>query len=864
MSESHPDDAEQLVGAALATWSQIRKSATAVERSGVVQHRFDDAFAFLEISHIKVLLGSHAAALLGTSQVRPSLLLLLDEVAQLRHANAHSPPIDLSADDCALGLSRIARLLREFDLEAAADEVAELRPSLVPGLPGEVDNALWSEFGALRADQVDLLDDAVWPRHETTLLNDVPLCPYVTRHVDHDLDRRCNSAAQEHVRSWNDRVIVIVGVTKSGKTRSLVEAIRKSGLADRNLVWLVKPTGHRSGPLSQLCQAVLRNPGTARKLLIVIDDLQFHLGASREAIAFHDIRRLAEAGTAIAITAHPHVLKGFASDPPTTDRPSGEPTSAAVIDLRLADLLQHRKIEMTPRLDLEEIEAAREITGLEEQVVVRLPESLVAARLVEGKVRAADRVEHAVLQAARLLSLASPDGIERAALVELAKVWASHECDLAPTDRDLHIVLEWAAEPIVGRIAILDDLNAAEDDGASRFRLLDQLREPVPLRGWLTEARLPVVDKLAIALRMLDNGFDETAADLLLADIESASEEPAGVAYLRACAVSDPELQSAHLQRAAVGGNRDAMYELAGRIADDDGDSEIVRYWYEEAAAAGVPEARIELAYYLLRLGRPSDGHTVLQAEAERGNSLAFVVWAEELARMGDLRSARRWFSRAREVGDARAVDHHREAHLAIRLGQHNEAARLFERGHEQGDPWCSLALALLRLAGIGGFDDEVRQLLEAAMGSDDTPPAAGHLVALEHFDRKPSLASAEALASACETTEMYEDSSGFADFDTFVNSDALARAVEQMAKHGWSGPGLRLLYFTAEWTDADVDGMRTPGPDAFALLPAQYYDAYIRLYDERWLYAAADAGHRPAERELEALYGHEDEFEDL
>lgn len=56
----------------LATWTQIRKSATAIERSGVVQHRFDDAFAFLEISHVKDLLGSYAAELLGTAQVRPN------------------------------------------------------------------------------------------------------------------------------------------------------------------------------------------------------------------------------------------------------------------------------------------------------------------------------------------------------------------------------------------------------------------------------------------------------------------------------------------------------------------------------------------------------------------------------------------------------------------------------------------------------------------------------------------------------------------------------------------------------------------------------------------------------------------------
>jgi TPR repeat protein len=856
---AYPDDAVERIAADLRIFRETRRNVAATVRSGVVEHQFDDEFDLLEISHIGVLLQSHPRVLLGAESVPPRLYNLMEEVAQIRNANAHAPPHDLSGDDCVLGLVRVARVLREVGLGDVADEVANLNSLVQGGSSGLSAAALevWSEFGEVLAGEVDLLDSRMWPRHETTLLGaQAPLCPYFDRAVDESLRAACDAAGADGVRNWENRVVVIIGESKSGKTRSLVESLRRTRLADRKLVWLIKPSGGGSTPLSELTSAVLQATDVGRRLLVVIDDIQFHFGVRPGCVSWHDIRRLAEAGVAIAVTSHPPVMKGLGSELPTADSPAGTLRRSAEIDPRLLKLLLDRRIEMTPRLGEEEIERAVAASGLPASRVTRLPESLVASGLVRDKVQAATSIERAVLEAARLLSLASPDGVSLRALASLAHAWVANESDRAIEPEELDEALRWATNPVVGRISILE-AHRFEDDSVElqRFRLLDQLREPVSLHSWLAGGSAPLdyADRIAIALRMIDEGFDDITADMLLADAEEISSDPSSIAYLRWLAVSDVELRSAHLERAAIGGNPDAMFDLARRLATDGGPVESVRYWYDSAAAAGVADARIELAELLFGLGEVADGRTILQEEAERGNALAFFPLAEQLASIGQRDAALRWFRLARETGDPRSEDRYRDARLAEDLGQYDDAEELFRLGLEQGDAWCGYGLARALLASGAGLTGEVRGLLADAARDDH--PVAALLLAVEEFRDTPSRVAAESLIRATESAEMFEDSEGLGD----VQQLRLVETVEQMALQGWGDLGLRLMYVLAVWGDTFGDESG-PGPELFDLSPEQYYAAHVRLGDERWLDAAADAGHEPARRELIALYGSDDD----
>jgi hypothetical protein len=759
LAAAFPNSASERLHRVLPKLQMRLRGAAQTASAGVVRHEFADDFELLDFPEIRTLLGSYPVEVYG-SKVPPIVLVLLDELAESRNANAHSPPSDISERDRDFGLSRVARVLRAFGLPTdSIDALAQPLADSRVGVPSAIWE--WSEFGSpLSAREIDLLDERIWPRHDTPLLaSGLRLCPYVARDADGDLRRRVRSASTENARRWHDRIIVLVGESKSGKTRLLVECLKESVLDQRHVLWLRQPTAAESCPLARATGVVRRHPELGPALVVVIDDLQFHIGAQRESIAYHDVRYLAESGTIVAFTTHPHVLKGLGSELPTTDDPAGRPTAEAALDQRLREVLESRRIDIAPAFSSEEV-ARGEVTGLPVEQISRLPETLAATNLVRDKVEAADPHQRALIESARLLTISAPNGIVAGSVLDLTALWCELEYGRTPSEGHVQAALTWATRPVVGDIALLQPVDLGGDGkGGVRYRLLDQLREPVRFPQWLPEvtSALTLPDLVAIAAAWAGKG-DSLAADLMLADAELMAETPNEIAYLRWVICRDAELGDAHLRRAASAGHADAMFDLAAELSTSGGSLDEIRYWFESAATAGAEDALLEFADVLLERGLTADAVAILREEAERRTTAAYMPLAQLLERAGDQSGALYWFTLAREAGDPAFADLYEQGKFAEQLGDGDAATSLFHQGMERGDAWCAYALAETELR-HNRFNDASRRLLDAA-ASGGHPFAAIRLAEAElnlNWTVEGVRVLLAALRAAEESEELYD-----------------------------------------------------------------------------------------------------------
>lgn len=820
------------------------RGAAQTASAGVVRHEFADEFELLDFAEVGRLLTAFPTELLG-SKVPPVVSILLDELAESRNANSHSPPSDISFQDLEFGLVRVARVLRAFGLPTEAIDclsrpLVDVRESSASGIWE------WSEFGrALRGREIDLLDERVWPRHETSLLaNGERLCPYVKRDAHADLLVRLKVADAENARSWHDRIVAVVGESKSGKTGLLVECLAELTLNGRGVLWLRQPTAAERSPLAQVVAALRQRPELRSTLAVVIDDFQFHVGAQRESIGYHDVRFLAEGGAIVAVTAHPHVLKGLGSERPTTDDPAGRPTAEAALDQRLREVLEGRRLDLAPAFSLEEA-ARAEVTGLQAEEIARLPETLAAANLVTDKLDAADPQQRAAIASARLLSIAAPNGIQAEPLANLTSIWRERELGRASTREQIQAAIDWASRPMVGDVALLQPVGGQD---ARRYRLLDQLREPVEFPYWLPQVTntFAFPDLVAIAVAWAREGGDPVSVDLMLADAEPVAEDPSEVAYLRWAVSQDVELGAAHLRRAAASGHPDAMFDLAVDLAADDARLDEVRYWFESAAAAGAEDALVALAGVMLERGLTADAVALLEAEAKRGTTLAYMPLAQQLERAGDRNGALRWFALARETGDPAFADLYEQGKLAVQLGDAETAGTLFQQGMERGDAWCAYELAAAEMSRSLGLNDRARHLLEVA--SKGGHPFAAVRLADAELTRSWTSEGVAALLSALSEAEESDD------LEDYLASTQPSHRVRQAYTRGDNALATRLIAMFAD-RGAEFDGSDIPEP----LL----YDTYVQTGEEDLLYAAADAGDSRARSELSALDPEHGAYED-
>jgi hypothetical protein len=122
-------------------------------------------------------------------------------------------------------------------------------------------------------------------------LIDGSLPPYVPRDADDQL--------RELVAGRQPNPVVIVGPPKSGKTRSLLEALRMERRSSR--VWWVRPC---LGATRAIAEAIERDSNT-EELVIVLDDLQLHsIGQPPDGLTGNLLTRLTESEAKVIVTIH--------------------------------------------------------------------------------------------------------------------------------------------------------------------------------------------------------------------------------------------------------------------------------------------------------------------------------------------------------------------------------------------------------------------------------------------------------------------------------------------------------------------------------------------------------------------------------
>src|SRR4029077_18423848 len=123
----------------------------------------------------------------------------------------------------------------------------------------------------------------LYPPQETGVLSDIPVIPaYVQRTVDHDLRTVIRNALS--TSSFRERLVVVTGESKAGKTRTLLEALNEC-CPDSRLIWLRPPDqAEGAAPLLWLADSGDAVPADA-SLIVVLDDLQYHCSVRTNAIS---------------------------------------------------------------------------------------------------------------------------------------------------------------------------------------------------------------------------------------------------------------------------------------------------------------------------------------------------------------------------------------------------------------------------------------------------------------------------------------------------------------------------------------------------------------------------------------------------
>jgi hypothetical protein len=126
---------------------------------------------------------------------------------------------------------------------------------------------------------------------------------YVRRDLDRELDDRLASAAA------GGGLVVLVGDPKSGKTRTLLEGLRRV-VPDRQL-WSASP--HTPRPLDAMLELLQSDggqpsPWRADQIVVVLDDLQQFLVVGQDLLGHTIVDRLTNAGVLITATLHGDAL----------------------------------------------------------------------------------------------------------------------------------------------------------------------------------------------------------------------------------------------------------------------------------------------------------------------------------------------------------------------------------------------------------------------------------------------------------------------------------------------------------------------------------------------------------------------------
>lgn len=818
--------------------------------------------------------------------------------AVLAFTEATLTPADARRLRMAWGMRQSATAAARADSMAEANRTAaadarhwnERDRGIVPRSERQLAESVSGAWPPPRLADLDLVH---WFRFASEFSGDQPTL-YVERTADALLDERLRAAlatyqvdsitgmlpssgsggSRQQVRhDWRTRIVVVAGPPKSGKTRSVLEALIRHGLAQSRVLVVRPPTGHGSGPeiqpLVRLASAQMSSVGVLdlrdRPLVVLVDDLHVHLRRGVNwteaapaivdrpgcvvlvAILHDDVLHLS-AETAVGLGLVEPELRSLAAAavcyPSTLD--SEESTRAAATyeeDIAVGSVV------------------ARELRHLAEYCA-SVP---ALTRRAESALAGSRPSAAALLRAALDWTVLRPEGFTRDQLRPTADLWYR---SLAPTcgqlsDLDFEEGMSWITTALGSYYAILNPSQhdvaiwTVMDAVSSRLllghiphpshagtasapqlfligsHLQHRLNQIEPARPWYERAA-----QLGAAGAMNNLGWiAEREGDLAAAErcyeaaARGADQNAMRNLGLLARRRGDEVVAEAWFRRAAEGGQALAMAELAGRAKRSGEDSE-ARHWLTRAADAGDVEALHQLGDLLWNADDQSGGVERWQQAALAGSVPSMRHLGEAAVQAGDRDKGRKWLTRAATVtggGDAKAM-------LAL--------AKLV-----RGDGDAASELLWLERAAQAGSAEAMRRLGLVHYEAGDAASADSWWRVAAGAGNRGAMRNLAAMA------DERNDRDGARSW--------LVRAVD-----GADDPDLELLRILGY---RDRDAGRFDEARAWLLLAAERGDvpsmaALGRLYNDegnsaasrRWLRGAADGGSVHAMWNLAAVARHE------
>ncbi|MFD4240580.1 tetratricopeptide repeat protein [Streptomyces sp. NPDC058525] len=514
------------------------------------------------------------------------------------------------------------------------------------------------------------------------------------RYIEREHDHRLRSHLLNTARSQQAALVLVRGVSCSGKTRTALEAVRIC-LPRWNLVFPKTAEG---------LLALLDVGGPAPRTVLWLDEVQNHLrGTAGEEAAAALGGLLEEPGPVLVLgTLWPEYFRGFASTP----RPA---------EVTRED--EHRNARaLLAQAVLVDVPASFTSESLEDPLVNRDPSLAAAARwstggrIVQTLAAGPQLVDHyqqatephgpyghAVITAAmdaRRLGHASP---LPAALLEAAAPGYLTEQQRADADPDTWFghALAYARERIKAVAAALEPVATPDGMGPAPglFRLNDYLDHharttrhyALPPASFWTAVRdhADTSDLNAVARQAMSRLRSRIAADLY--------------------------------QRAAAGGDSEALTELA-RLRERMGDRAGAERFAQQAADAGRTDALCELAHKRESAGDVAGAERMFQRAAEGGDRQALSRLAWQRRRSGDTAGAELVWQRAAEAGHVFALPE--LGRLREQVGDAAGAVLAWQQVADTGDPSALVALGRLHWAAgdVAGAERMFQQAADAGL----------------------------------------------------------------------------------------------------------------------------------------------------
>jgi TPR repeat protein len=456
--------------------------------------------------------------------------------------------------------------------------------------------------------------------------NNIP--EYVPREIDQSLVSALDSASV--------RFVTVAGEPKSGKTRTLLQALKASMHAKHEIYWL----SSRSGAVQDFIDFVPKEKSSQR--IIFLDDLQRFDFNSRSGLSLATLKELGSRGKVVA-TVHENGLSQLLDLPRQIHRertigispPSGE-QNLEPTDLReeLANSIFMLRRELTPAEEKGIPETLRlQIGDAKKRHGLQLAAELASvSELKERCDLIAEKGDEfaAVLLAAKDCYLAFPIGAEYDFILELSKLHF----------RDLQFNSIWRTQAGIDAFSALTSgvvpgsskaILTRQLEDSEKFALLDGLWPEIRpnLDFWnpdIIKSLLDDDEKLTLAKRAAGQDFWPQAEEILNELISSGHPDAQLELALILFRQDKDDVARVELTKAAEAGNASAQNYLGVVIATHDEDIKTAIVWYEKAALAGHSMAQQNLALNLRNLGDMESAWKWLEVSADQGE-VSSIAW---------------------------------------------------------------------------------------------------------------------------------------------------------------------------------------------------------------------------------------------